>query len=140
MKIVYIAGPYRNKHHVGQVTNIAIAHRYAVATWAAGYYALCPHLNTQMFDNELGSSGKRIFEDDAVFLEGYKKIITMCDAVVVLPNHHESEGTMAEIAIARALDIPVIQCPDQSNRLDTLIALMKNILDQHLNGGDNAQR
>jgi len=120
MKVIYIAGPYRHKDPVGQATNIAIAMKYAKATWAAGYYALCPHLNTQMFDG---------LADDNVFLEGYIEMVKRCDAVVVLPNHHESEGTMAELAVARENNIPIIQCPDQSNAMDTLTVLMKEVLD-----------
>ena len=66
MKVAYVAGPYRNKDMSIQARNIANAKEVAEYVWAAGYYALCPHLNSGMFD---------LIAKPEHFLNGYLDLI-----------------------------------------------------------------
>lgn len=98
MRVVYIAGPFRAPSHWGIVGNVRKAEELAHKVWSMGAAAVCPHLNTANFQGSL---------PDSVWLEGDLEIMRRCDAVLLVPGWLGSEGTKAEVALARKLGMPV---------------------------------
>lgn len=98
MKVFYIAGPYRAKTERGVLDNIRAAEAVAIRVWEAGHAALCPHLNSRLMGGVC---------PDEVFLEGDLELMKMCDAVVLIPGWEKSKGTLAEVEIARKLNMPI---------------------------------
>lgn len=66
--------------------NIYRASLVAAHLWAAGFPTICPHTNSAFMDG---------IAADNVWLEGYIRILELCDVVVFLP-HENSEGSKAE--------------------------------------------
>ena len=101
MKVVYVAGPYRDKRGSWYVQqNIARAAIVARELWMMGLAVICPHANTAMMDGE---------GTDDMFLKGDLEILSRCDGVVVLPGWVKSVGASAEAAEARRRGMPVFQ-------------------------------
>lgn len=96
--VVYVAGPYRAMNGRTVLEHVRNAEQVALEVWRAGHYAICPHLNTAFFDGEC--------END-VWLDGYLEILRRCDALVLCPYWHESEGTQREIEVMKSLGRPV---------------------------------
>lgn len=96
--VVYIAGKYRGPNAWAIEQNIRAAEDVAAQVWAAGLYALCPHANARHMES--------VATED-VFLLGTMELMRRCDAVLLVDNWADSEGTKAEIAEALDLDIPV---------------------------------
>ena len=104
---VYVAGaitPYPTEHPVlGFLSNIKRGQRMAKDLLLKGYSPFCPFLDFMYFlhlnDGE-NITEKQIKNLSMVWLE-------KCDAVLVLPRYRKSAGTIAEIARARELEIPV---------------------------------
>lgn len=101
MKVIYIAGPYRDKrgpHFILQ--KIEVARQLAAELWALGNCAvICPHLNTYLLDGAC---------EDANFLLGDLELIRRVDLVLVLPGWEESLGTKAEITFAEDVGKPIL--------------------------------
>lgn len=106
-RLIYIAGPYRAADPWRVNANVNRAECVATMVWEAGHYALCPHANTRYASSRV---------TDAQYLDGTMEMMRRCDAVLVLPKHGESEGTMGEIADAEARGIPVVKMLDYSAR------------------------
>ena len=98
MNVIYIAGPFRGAHAWVIAQNVHRAECVAYEIFASGQVALCPHTNTRHFDSSL---------PDQIFIDGTLELMRRCDAVIVLPNHMNSQGTLGEIAEARKLGMPV---------------------------------
>jgi nucleoside 2-deoxyribosyltransferase len=98
MKVIYIAGPYRAETVRGVVENIRLAESAALSIWRNGHVAICPHLNTALFDGAC---------PDDVWLAGDLEILKRCDAVLLVGRWEQSKGTQAEIAFAAKNNIPV---------------------------------
>lgn len=96
--VIYIAGPYRGPTNVDVELNIDTAKNFAIRLWEEGYAVICPHLNSRGFKEEPGCD---------TYLEGYKFILELCDAVLVVGDYGKSEGTMDEIRHARKNEIPI---------------------------------
>jgi hypothetical protein len=93
--IVYLAGPYgANKGFDIVEGNIRAARAIAIKLWEAGHYVIYPHLNTAHFEVD----GRRVSDDQ--YLKGYLKIVTRCDAIVLMPGWEQSDGARAELAAA----------------------------------------
>lgn len=97
--VVYIAGPFRAPSHWGIAQNIRRAEALALEVWRAGAVAICPHLNTMHYQDEL---------PDKIWLDGDLEILSRCDAVVMVPGWEKSKGSVAERAFARERNMPVI--------------------------------
>ena len=99
MKLIYIAGPFRAENAWEVERNIRraeeMAFRVASETGAA---FVCPHTNSRFFDGTIHGR---------YWLDATLEIMRRCDAVMVLPGHESSEGTLGEIAEATRLGIPV---------------------------------
>ncbi len=91
MKVVYIAGKFRGADAWEIANNIHKAATLALEVWKAGMTAICPHLNTAVFQGAL---------PDDVWLKGDLEILSRCDAVLVVDNWMHSEGARAEVAYA----------------------------------------
>ena len=104
MKIIYIAGPYRSNTEYGLKRNIDLAEKRAIVVWQNGGAALCPHKNSAY----LGG-----VTPDNNFLIGGLELLTRSDAVYVGGDYKNSQGTMAEIALAKQLGMPVLWNKDQ---------------------------
>jgi len=101
MKLLYIAGPYRGKNQFCVTANIERARSVAhdvINHLAPVWHPVTPHLNTQYMDD---------LASHEYFLTGTLELMRRCDAVLVQGEWESSEGTIAEIAEARRLGMPV---------------------------------
>lgn len=102
MKVIYIAGPYRDprgEYYINENINIAKSH--ALSVWREGGVALCPHANTALFGGAWG------IQDD-VWLKGDLELIKRCDAVWAMAAYKKSQGACNEIEYAQEIGIPVL--------------------------------
>ena len=104
MKLIYIAGPYTADTTWGIVQNIRKAEQAALEYWRKGYAVICPHKNTALFDGAA---------PDGTWLEGDLEMLRRCDALVRLPDWHNSPGARREVKEARELGIPIWEYPDE---------------------------
>jgi len=112
MRVVYIAGAYRDSGENGVWENIMRARTVARQLWYMGLIAICPHTNSIMMGgNDLPPE---------VFLEGGLEILRRCDAIFMLRNWKESIGAQKEWELAKELDIPVIYEEDANNIVELL--------------------
>lgn len=98
MRLVYVAGKYRDSGEWAVWQNIQRASEVALALWQMGYAVICPHRNTMMFGGAA---------PDDVWLKGDLEMLSRCDLLVLVPGWEKSSGTKAEIEKARELGIPV---------------------------------
>lgn len=116
--IIYLAGPIRPKGKRTLEDNVATAKNIALRLWKAGYAVISPHANSDLpitLADKVVEAGK--------WLKGDLEIMSRCDAVVVLPDWEQSEGTRGEVVFAQERNIPVFFYPDLPN-LDTPDDLM----------------
>jgi nucleoside 2-deoxyribosyltransferase len=100
MKVVYVAGPYRDPGGPWYVQeNIRRAAEVARVLWTMGFAVICPHLNAGNMEG-LGLPEEWI-------LAGDLEMVERCDLLVVLPGWKTSKGTRGEIDHANAKNIPV---------------------------------
>jgi nucleoside 2-deoxyribosyltransferase len=100
--IVYVAGPYRGNVH----QNIDNARQVAQELWRKGYAAICPHLNTALFDEDMPDLPVQ------VYLEGDFQILSRCDAILMIPGWEDSVGSALEYAYAEREGIPIYVYPE----------------------------
>lgn len=99
MKRLYLAGPFKGPTNLVMQRNIDRAARVAHKLWSMGAAVFCPHLNSPLaWQGSLS---------DETWLEGDKAWILVSDVMVLMPNWQASEGTKAEVQLARELSIPV---------------------------------
>ena len=96
--LIYIAGPYRNSDPVVKEQNILTARQYGEEIIRLGAAAIVPHNNFRYYDGYAG---------EQFFLEATLRLMSVCDAVLVIPGYINSEGTKGEIVEARHLGIPI---------------------------------
>lgn len=95
--LVYVAGPYTPTNGKTIEQNIDNAADLAYRVWEAGMTAICPHKNTQGFD-DLGADR---------FHMGDLDILERCDAVIMVDGWEKSFGAKMERIIALRNGIPV---------------------------------
>ena len=100
MKVIYVAGPYRDDCEFGVKENIDRAEKVALDIWRRGAAAICPHKNTAFFGGAYGL-------DDSVWLKGDLELLLRCDAVVTVEGWENSSGALREVAEAKEKGIPV---------------------------------
>lgn len=98
MKVVYIAGKYRDTDAYLIWQHINSARELAIAVWRLGAVALCPHMNSMFFEGAATADA---------FIEGTLELMRRCDAVLVTPGYESSVGTRGEIKEAEKLGKPV---------------------------------
>lgn len=99
MKIIYTAGPYRSSSQDGTWENIVKARAAARKLWLQGWVVICPHANSMFMNGD---------ETDGVFLKGDLEILARCDAIYMLAGWTESKGAVAELDLAKSLDLEVL--------------------------------
>ena len=102
MKLIYTAGPYRAATPYDVRRNIERARDVAAALWRMGWAVVCPHANSAHLDGVV---------PEERFLEGDLEMLRRCDARVLIPGWHVSEGSRAEKAEAERHGIPVYVWP-----------------------------
>ncbi len=101
-KIVYIAGPYRAPTVNGIHNNIAEARKRMEWAWLNGWIPLCPHTNSAFTDGLVS---------DVVILAGCLKLLSVCDAILLIRGWGNSVGTVRERNLAVQLGLEVIIDP-----------------------------
>jgi len=100
--LIYIAGLYTR----GDIdTNIAAARKAAIEVWELGHWALTPHLNTAHFERDCKAS----YED---YMQGDLRMLSGCDAILMLTNWEHSVGARREHDLAQSLEMPIYYYPD----------------------------
>jgi len=103
MKKIYIAGPYSSDNVLGALENIRHGRRMATKLLLHGLSPFCPWLDSELF--------LQLREGEQISLETIQEHsltwLRASDAVLVLKGFEASRGTLAEIAVAYELDIPV---------------------------------
>ena len=97
--LAYVAGPYREGHGRTVDQNIDNAAVVARELWKMpGVAAICPHLNTAHFEGPA-----------ELYIKGDLKILSKCDAIVMVPDWQSSDGACAELRRARELGLEVYE-------------------------------
>lgn len=108
---LFLAGAYGKGPYNDIESNIRLAEEYSIKLWNKGYGVFCPHLNTCHFEVK-ANVGEEKYKDFDL------KMLTACDALFVLHNWVDSEGTKKEIELATNLGKPIIysleDLPDKS--------------------------
>ena len=98
MRLVYIAGKYRGPSASDIEQNIQDAEDIAVKVHEDGMFAVCPHPMTRHMDG---------VATEAHMLAGTLELMRRCDAVLLVHNWRDSEGSRAEVDEAQRLGLPV---------------------------------
>lgn len=104
--IAYVAGPYRGKsknkiiNKLQVIRNILSARKVAKELWRMGIPAICPHMNTALFDS---------VASDKAFLDGDIEMLQKCAFVALVKGWKTSRGTRDEIIFANHAKIPVYE-------------------------------
>jgi hypothetical protein len=98
---IYISGAIAGNEE----ENTLIARKVAIELWERGYSTFCPHLNTIDFHKDC----KCGWED---YIRGDLEILSVFEAIVMLPNWMTSKGAVREREFARYLGMPVYYYPD----------------------------
>src|SRR4030042_1447614 len=106
MKIIYIAGPYKDPTRYGVLCNIMRAREAALDVWQLGHAALCPHSNTAFFGGARGIL-------DSAWYEGDLEMLRRCDGVYLVDGWENSRGTLEEIDLAQELGLPIYQSREE---------------------------
>ena len=102
MKVVYIAGPFRGRTAWDIEQNIRRAEDLGYLVAQVGASPLIPHANTRYFHGSMS---------DAFWLDATLELLRRCDAIVLCKGYQDSIGSLAEIAEATRLIIPVFAGP-----------------------------
>lgn len=102
--IGFIVGPYftrelPNGQLLKKEDNIWAARHVSLELWKRGIPNICPHMNTQDFEQEE--------KEDSKFVTGYLQIIRRVDFIILLPNWRRSANSVKEFAEAKACGLSV---------------------------------
>lgn len=106
MPVAYVAGPYRSATREGVELNIQSARQVGLQVCRKGWSPIVPHTNTGHLDAVDPSIG------DDFWLASTMELLRRCDAVVLCAGWQASSGTLAEINVAKSMDIPVYNSAD----------------------------
>lgn len=93
-KLLYIAGPYREKQQAAVELNIASARQCGVLAVSRGWYPIIPHSNTAGFHLLLPDI------KDSFWLESTLELLSRCDGLLLAPGWKFSTGAVREHAFA----------------------------------------
>lgn len=109
MKRIYVCGPYSADNIITALDNIREGMRAATEVFLAGYAPFCPwhdmHYQLMLRPGEKISL-QAYYDYSLAWLE-------VSDAVLVTGDYQKSKGTMNEIAVALAEQIPVFYSLDE---------------------------
>lgn len=103
--VAYVAGPYTAATPAGIRANIERAQQVALDCLREGLDPYTPHVSSLGIERGLS---------ETEWLALGLRWLERCDVVVLCPGWRESRGTMAEVARAGDLGIPVVEHPDLS--------------------------
>lgn len=103
MKVIYIAGPFRDHTPWAVEQHVRHAEELAFEVARLGAMPLCPHTNTRFFDGTLS---------EQFWLDGTLELMSRCDAVILTDDWAYSSGARAEVQKAHALSLPVFDSID----------------------------
>ena len=99
--IIYIAGKYSAETRDEISLNIHKAFLTAQTIWSLGYFAFCPHKNTEHFEELVPS----LTHED--YIVGDIAMLERCDAIFMVDGWKESNGAIREHARAEQLGIQI---------------------------------
>lgn len=99
IRVIYVAGAFRAPTQWEIMQNVWKAERASLKLWKEGYAVICPHTMTQHFQNEC---------PDEMWLDGCIELLKRCDAIYMLTNFHQSEGSLAELIVALTLGLKIM--------------------------------
>ena len=102
MKMIYVAGPYVGKDSDETEKNIERAEKASVELLKLGWVVVTPHKNTAHYE-KYHPYLPYTYE---FYLTRDFEIIKRCDAVFVLNNYINSQGTLAEINFCIENNVP----------------------------------
>ena len=114
---VYVAGPFRGPTAWAIAQNVRRAEEIGHKVADAGCSPLIPHANTAHFHG-LGP--------DAFWLDATLAWLRVSEAVALAPRWSESSGTLAEVAEAHRLGLPVFR-PEASESVIRMWADMGHV-------------
>lgn len=101
-KLIYIAGPYRASTVNGIHNNIAEARKRAEWAWTNGWVPICPHTNSAFIDGLVA---------DKIILSGCIKMMSVCDAILLIDGWVKSEGARMECQLAIEMKMEIVDDP-----------------------------
>lgn len=104
--LCYVAGPYTATERFSREENIERARQVAIGLWRLGHVAICPHLNTARFEDELPEVAWRTWVD------GGLRVLAVCNALVLTEHWQESRGARIERMCARIAGLSIYEWPD----------------------------
>lgn len=105
--LIYIAGPFRGRTPYDVHCNVFRAEAIGLEVARLGGMPIIPHTMTAHFDKQL---------TDEFWLEGYKRLLAVCDAIVLSPNWRESAGSRNERLQAEQDHVAIFYWDDQGDR------------------------
>ncbi len=100
MRLIYVSGKYSGKNHEEIHQNIMEARKWAIEIWKLGYVAICPHLLTYHFEDDIHLDHEEYIRRDLA-------ILRRCDGLFACPNWKDSPGAREEVDFAEATGIPI---------------------------------
>lgn len=104
MRRIYVAGAYSSDNVIGLLDNIRKGQRWGAEVFLRGYAPFCPW-NDLHFQLQLPDGAKLTVQD---YYDYSMAFLEASEAVFVTPGWEGSKGTIAEIARAEELGIPVV--------------------------------
>jgi nucleoside 2-deoxyribosyltransferase len=94
MKVIYVAGPIRAKGSFWKrEQNIRAAEEVALQLWKMGFAVICPHTMCRYYDDMNP-------REAGFYLRGDLELIKRSDAIMLLDDWEESEGSVDEHSFA----------------------------------------
>lgn len=100
MKLVYVAGKFRDETPWDMEQNIRRAEEHALEIAKLGAVPVVVHSMFRYFDQSL---------PDRFWLDGTMDILRRCDALFLLPGWEDSQGSVAERMEAQRQNIPIFE-------------------------------
>lgn len=109
---IYVAGKYSGSTSEEVACNIAIARKWSIEIWQAGFNAFCPHLNSAHFEEYTDVSWDE-------YLDAYLHAVDRCDGVFMIPENWEaSTGARIEHDHAKNIGLPVFYDIENMRRFE----------------------
>lgn len=114
MKRVYVAGAYSADNVITVLDNMRYGMRAATEVFLLGHAPFCPWLDYQF--QFMLRAGEHLTVDD--YYRYSIAWLDVSDIVYVIPGWENSKGTVAEIARAEELGIPIVFHMEDIKRFD----------------------
>jgi hypothetical protein len=103
---IYVSGPFSSDDNIhGVERNILAASEIAATAYQKGWAVHCPHKNNKDFQHLKGLTWKDWMESDF-------KIVSRCDALLMIPGWEKSPGARMERQFAQDRGLPVYEFPN----------------------------